>query len=372
MLLRLITTLMSTLLGCSLLLLSACSEQNPTSASSGMPPAMVSMMAPKSGVLIEALDMPATLSASQHTLLRAERDAVVDQLLFQDGQFVAKDALLIQLDDQIARAELSRATADLKLADEELQRARSLFKRQVNSQFDVDKAQAEFETAQAMLSVANIELSKHAVTAPFAGYLGIRQVNLGDFVSQGDGLIEIVNLDPLYVDFSVPETLLSALSVNADIAITIPALAIDRQATVIALAPSIDTATRAMQVRAKLDNPDKQLKPGLFAKVALTVKQQDQVLWLPESAVFRNGDATQLMLSQDGLSKTVNVEVLSYQNQQVAIGEGLNATDLVVVAGHHKVPFDGMPLMAAVINGEGVSSTAAPAQDSASPSEPEP
>jgi len=338
-----------------LLSLSACtdSEKNAEQAGAQMPPAIVNIASPRMGPLVQSIDVVGSLRASQHAMISAERDAVVERVVAPDGAEVDAQQTLIYLDSSIAEAELKRAQAVVKLRQEEADRAKSLQKRNVNSQYEVDKALAELDTALANQEMAQVELSKRRVVAPFSGKLGIRQVNQGSFVREGDALYEIVNLNPLYVDFKIPETVISKVHEGQLLDIAVPALADmqNLQAKVVAIAPSVDVQNRTIQILAEIDNRQGLLKPGFFSRIQLPLQRLENVLWLPESALFKNDDQDLVLLSDEGKARRVAVKVLSFQQAEVAIeleedkSDGLKLDSQVVTAGHHKVPFDGMPIM---------------------------
>lgn len=249
-----------------------------------------------------------------------------------------------------ALADLKRAKSEVKLRKGEAKRATSLSKNKVNTQYDLEKALADLDTALAKEEVIQAELNKRVITAPFSGQLGIRKVNVGDYVNKGKPLIELVNLNPLYVDFKVPETAISAIIVGQTIDVNIPALAANPgsiKATIKIISPSVDDKNHSISVRATISNTDKKLMPGLFAKIQLPISQSKQVLWLPQTAIFQQGENDFLLLNEEGIARRVIVSVAGYKNEEVAISSGISANDIVVIAGHHKAPVDGMPIMAA-------------------------
>ena len=325
--------------------LSACSSEE-EQAPMQMPPSIVTLTSPRMADLQETVMIAGSLVASQQAVLSSEREGVIRRIFVMGGQSVKTGQLLIQLSNDTPVAELKRAEADVKLRREERKRAQSLLKRNVNSQYDLDKAQAQLDTALANKELVNAELKKRIITAPFTGQLGIRKVNVGSYVQQGEALIELVSLNPLYVDFKIPETAISKVSMGDEIDIDIPALPNEKTvATVRSISPSVDERTRTVAIRATIDNSQLRLKPGLFAKIHLPIKSYDQVYWLPETSVFQEGNSSMVLLSEEGKARRVIVDVLSYQNGEVAIISGITETDVVVSAGHHKVPFDGMAIM---------------------------
>lgn len=330
-------------------LLVACSsgEQEALEQQGGMPPSAVTLEKPVVGDMKEALTIAGSLSANQSALIRAEIAGIIEKVAVEDGQSVKKGDLLFSIDHRTLEAELKRAEANVSLRKQEYERMLSLFKRKSVSQYDVDKANAELLTAEAEKEYAKAQLSKAKVLAPFDATIGIRQINQGAYVQAGTALIEIVELNPLNLDFSAPETVLSALQVGDDVDVTIPALK-NRpiQAQISAIEPLVDAKSRSVKVRARVDNNEGVLRPGLFARVSLPLQTFEQVLWVPEAAVFYQDEKTMIMISDEGKSLRKSVKLAGFENGKAAVIEGLQAEDEIVVAGHHKMPFDGMPIMA--------------------------
>ena len=332
-----------------LFVLSACqSDQEPSSQSMALPPAFVSLQLPREGQLSQTTALLGNLQASQQVIVSSEKEGVVQNIFIKDGQQVQAGDSLVQLSNETALAELKRAEADVKLRQGESDRARSLQKRNVNSQYDVDKALAQLDTALANQAMAKAELDKRLVKAPFSGRLGIRKVNLGEYVKEGDPLIEVVNLSTLFVDFEIPETQLSYIEEGQMLELTANALANKRfSVKVLTISPTVEISSRSIRVRALVDNAQANLKPGMFSKVHLPIQALDNVFWLPETAVIQNGSDHFVLLSLNGKSQKERVQVLAYEEGEVALTSSgkLGKDTQVVVAGHHKVAFDGMPIV---------------------------
>lgn len=330
-----------------LFIFTGCSEEAPgAGAGGGMPPAAVTTAMPVVGDMKEGIHVIGSLVASESALIRSEIAGLLTEVAVKDGQAVKKGQLLFRINHDSLMAELQRAKADVKLREQEKQRMEDLFKRRVNSQYDVDKAVAQLETAKANLTLAQSELAKASIVAPFSGNLGIRKVNQGSYIQPGQELIELVQLNPLYVDFSIPETTLTAISEGTVVDVLVSAISSKPLvAKVTAIEPSVNADTRSVAVRALLNNDDKSLRPGLFAKILLPLKTAEDILWLPEKAIFLNDGKTWVVVNNQGKSKHQQVSIISYQDGKVAIESGITHEDEIVIGGHHKLPFDGMALM---------------------------
>lgn len=327
--------------------LTACLKKadQPAPAAGKMPPAVVLTQKPVAGVMQETISVVGQLTARQQVVVRSELAAQVVAINALDGQQVKKGAKLLTLDAAMLRASLQKVQAQLGLAEQEKQRVDQLFERNVASQYDVDKAEADIISAKANVSLAQTQLQKALIIAPFSGELGIVQVNKGDYVQPGQALVELNNTKQLYVDFPLPETLLGKISKGSEIEFVVPSLAESFSAKVLMVSSAVDAHTGSAMLRAMFDNTNKQLKPGLFIKVQLPVTQKQSVLWLPEKALFISGGKQMVLVNNAGKAKRKAVVVASYQQEKIAISEGIDADDDIVIAGHHKAPFDGMPLM---------------------------
>lgn len=328
----------------------ACSsgEQQGAGAGGGMPPATVTLTQAQAGNMVENLTIAGTLSANQSALISAEMAGIIEKVGVADGQQVKANDLLFLINPDTQVAEVKRAQANVHLRQEEQKRMQSLFKRNSVSQYDVDKANAELSMAEADFEYAKAELRKASVTAPFAGTVGIRQANKGSYVQAGTPLIQLVELNPLFLDFSAPETVLSVMTVGDTVDVIIPAM---RQmaisAKITAIEPLVDVATRSIKIRASVNNDKGLLRPGLFARVSLPVSSAENILWLPEAALFYQDDKKFIMISNNGKSLRKEVKIAGFEDGKVAVISGITAEDKVVVAGHHKLPFDGMSMIAA-------------------------
>ena len=336
------------LLSCIFMLVACSGDKQQPAASDqpAMPPSSVILVQPEVGDMQEVIVIAGSLVASQSAIISTEIDGILEKIHVADGETVEEGILLFSMDSATLLAGLQHAEATVVLRKEEKKRAESLFQRNVVSQHEVDEATALLLTAEADRDFAQARLEKAAIKAPFSGKTGIRKVNVGNYVKAGTGLINLVRLNPLFLDFSVPGTALSSVEEGMLVEVEVPAVSGQvLKARVIAMEPELDVSTRSLGVRAELDNKDGKLLSGAFARVRLPIKKQEKVLWLPESAIFYEGKKRLVVIDDNGKALHKEVEVVSFQNGKAAVISGITEQDKVVSAGHHKVPFDGMPLM---------------------------
>lgn len=286
-----------------------------------------------------------TLTAAQGVELSSEVSGSVTQVNFESGQPLKQGDLIVQLDDDVEKASLATAQAELKLANVEFQRGLNLVKRQTISRSEFDGLEARLEQAKANVAQLQATLSKKAIRAPFSGQIGIRQVDLGQYLSPGTSIATLQDLSVLYVDFFLPEQAFPQLSHGQTLHAQVPAYPEqDFVGKVIAINPKVEDDTRNIRVRAAIDNPNGKLLPGMFARLNLLLPQQGQVVLLPETAITYSlyGDSVYVVepATSENEAMTVKrayVTVGERRDGQVVISQGLSGGETVVTAGQLKL-----------------------------------
>ena len=295
-----------------------------------------------------ALDATAvgSLRSNESVVLRPETAGRIDSINFKDGTAVAKGALLVALDAAMQSAEFDQARANLGLAQVNLKRSRELFERKFVSQQALDNVEAALKVQEAGLALAQAKLEKTRIKAPFSGVVGIRNVSAGDYVKEGQELINIEDIGTLKIDFRLPESYLGQLRPGQAVEVSTDALPGQKFAAVLdAINPLVDTGGRAISCRAHLSNADGKLRPGMFVRVRLIFEQRSRVLLVPEQAIVPDTKTPFVFRVLEGKAMRVPVKTGLRRNAQVEIVEGLNADDEVVTAGQMKLR-DGIPVMA--------------------------
>lgn len=289
-----------------------------------------------------------TIRSNESVIIRPEVAGRITQIGFIEGQKIKKGQVLLQLDSSIERAELVQAQAQLVLAKANYERADELVKRNAGTGRALDEARAALRTGEAAVQLAQARLDKFTLLAPFDGVLGLRKVSVGDYVSGGAEIVNLEMVDPLKVDFRVPELFLATLRTGQKAAITVDAMP-DRkfEAEVFAIDPLVDQAGRSVVIRARIPNPDDALRPGLFARVVLTIEERKNAVFVAEQSLVPVGDQHFLFKVVDKNGAKVvawtKVKIGERRKGEVEIIEGLVAGDTVVTAGLLKVR-DGMPV----------------------------
>ena len=254
-----------------------------------MPPSSVSAVKVEAMSWQPRLGAIGNVQAVQGVMVNNQVAGQVERILFESGDMVSAGQALVQLDTEVDEADLAGLVASLDLAETQLKRNQKLLKDRAVSQGDFDEISAQVSQAKAQVQSKQALIEKKTLRAPFDGQLGIRRVNLGQFLAAGSAIAELEALDPVYVDYSLPERHLAKLSADQPVQITVSAYP-DRvfDGRITAISPAVDRQTRNVQVRALFENPDRLLRPGMFAKVETLLPQKDKVLTLPRQAVTFN------------------------------------------------------------------------------------
>lgn len=306
------------------------------------PPATISSATATTEQWQPTLDAVGSLVAAQGVSVNNEVAGHVSRILFDSGQRVEEGEALVQLEDSSDRAELDGLVAERHLAELQFERTKTLFQKSTVSRADYDEAHAKLESAQARVVAKQALIRKKTVRAPFSGQLGIRQVNLGQYLPPGSEIVLLQQVDPIYADYSLPERFYDQVSPDQKIELTVQAYP-DRvfSGRIAALNPGIDPGTRSIRIRARLENPENLLRPGMFASINTLLPQRRDVLTVPRTAVTYNpyGDAVFVIVEQDKQLVVENrtIETGDVRGERIEVVEGLKPGDRVVSAGQVKL-----------------------------------
>lgn len=335
-------------------------KQEPGAGGGGGPPG--GMQLPVETVTLQpqalagGLQTVGSLRADESVVMRPEVGGRITRIHFTEGGRVVAGQPLFTLDGALAQASLNEAAANLENSRSTIARAEQLSAQKLIAQSDLDKARAQLGVDQARVASARTALSKMTLRAPFSGQVGLRSVSVGEFVNAGQDLVTLVKLDPIEVDFSVPETVLDQLRNGQKIDIIVDAFPGDAfGGKVVAIDPVIDPNTRSAKLRAQIPNPDFRLRPGQFAKLQLdTGTGNAKALMVPEQAMMQDGDTRFVYLVVDGKAKKTTVKTGTRTPGLVQVVEGLKAGDVVITAGQAKPMMrDGVPVMSLPPQGAG-------------------
>ena len=303
----------------------------------GMPPLPVEATTVRMEPLVTGLQTVGSLRADESVVVRPEIAGRIDRIHFAEGQRVAAGQPLFTLDGSLARAALNEASANLENSRRAATRAGQLSKEKLIAQSDYDRAQATLGVDQARVASARTTLDKMTLRAPFSGQVGLRNVSVGEYVDAGKELVTLVRLDPIEVDFSVPESALPQLHAGQKIAVTVDAFPGDRfGGDVVAIDPVIDPVSRSVRLRAQVANPDGRLRPGQFARLVLRADGDATALLVPEQALMQDADSRYVWTIVDGKAKKAVVKTGTRVPGKVQVLAGLKPGDVVITAGQTK------------------------------------
>ncbi len=292
-----------------------------------------------------------TISSVKGVSISTEVPGVVSKLAFDSGAEVKKGDVLVELDSSVERAQLVAAQVRRDLAQTNVKRTRLLVGSGVSTQAQLDAEESQLKSADAELNLLSAQIAKKTVRAPFPGKVGIRSVNLGQYVSPGTPLAVIESVDGAYVDFSLPQQQEVSLGMRVRVSIE-GATKLDTEGTVTAIDPNVDPVTRSIKLRANIADKDGKLSPGMFAKVRVVLPKSTKVVTVPLTAVVyaSYGDSV-FVVEEPGDtpgSAGPNGEPRKVARQQfvrlgerrgdfVAVLDGVKAGEEVVVAGAFKL-----------------------------------
>ncbi len=251
------------------------------------PPAIVTTAMVQQETWQSSLTAVGSLSAVQGVTVAAELPGKVVEIAFQPGTAVKKGDLLLRLDTATEQAQLSSAETAVALAKINLDRTRKLVKKNSMSRSELDTAEAQYKQAVAQVNEFRAVIDKKTIRAPFSGRLGIRLVNLGQILSQGDAIVDLQALEPIFVDFSLPQQDLARLKEGLAVQVTTDVLP-DEILTgrITTINPGVDPQTRNIRVQATMANPNAELRPGMFVKVSVLLPDRETFFVIPATSIL--------------------------------------------------------------------------------------
>ncbi len=313
-----------------------------------------------------------SLRSRRGVVLRPEVGGRITQLNFTDGQRVRKGQVLVQFDDQLPQAQVQQSRAELSIAQANQKRNQELVAQNFISQRSLDESAANLEVAQAKLALARATAARLKIVAPFDGIVGIRQVNVGDYLKDGADIVNIEDIEAIFVDYRLPERFQGKLRRGQTAVLDIDALP-GRQYTaqIQAIDPLIDANGRSIGIRACIDNRQLQLRPGMFARVNTVFGVKGDARVIPEEAIVPQGGkqfVIKLLNAADPKTRTtqrVEVKVGLRSPGKVEILEGLAPGDTVVTTGQQRVQRDGTVVTVVDLASSRVATASLPASQAA-------
>jgi membrane fusion protein (multidrug efflux system) len=309
-------------------------------AMAGMrPPAVtVSVASAREETWPNVLAAVGSLTSFRGITVKSELPGTIREVVAGSGTVVVRGDPLVVLDTAAEEAQLLGLAAQAKLAGLTVGRARALRATGTNTPNDLDTAEAAAAAADAAVAQVRVVIAKKHIVAPFAGRLGIVKVYPGQFLAGGDPLVVLETIDPIHIDFSLPQQDLSRLAVDQEVQVTVdarPGRAFAAKIT--AISPRVDDATRSVDVRATLDNKDEALRPGMFARAEVVLPATEHALVLPSAAVVHNPYGETVYVVENGIAKQRFIKTGPQRGDLILVREGLKPGEQVVTSGQIKL-----------------------------------
>lgn len=313
-----------------------------------MPPEIVNAIAVQEAQWQPRVRSVGTVVASQGTQVRAEVEGLIRSVHFESGARAKAGDILLKLDTDLEEAQLKEAEVAADWARTALKRARELNKSRNISQAELDEAENALRQAEARLHYMRTVIEKKTLRAPFDGQLGIKQVSNGQFLEKGGVVVSLQALNPVYVEFSVPQQQVGIVQKGLNVTVTTdayPEQTFDGRVT--AINPDIDLATRSLRVQATLANPDGRLRPGMFVTLETRLQKHETVLLIPLTAVQHGPYGDSVFLIEEGepaddgqrplVTRQQRIKLGARQGDFVVVTEGLKAGEQIVSTGGFKL-----------------------------------
>lgn len=303
-----------------------------------MPPSLVDATTVKEQVWQDTIKTTGSLSAVNGVTLAPEVSGVVTKIYFQSGQMVKKGDLLIQLNAVQTEADLAKAQAQLQLNELQYRRLAQLYQKNFVGTAELDKAKADLAIARATVKQVQAKLQQLNIIAPFSGKLGLCKISVGDYVTAGEDLVNLQQLDQLKINFSIAGTYATEVKVGDQVEVMLDNSNKLYRGKIAAIDSKIDPATRNLDLEALIQNKDNKLLPGAFIEVTLHLGKPHLTKIIPQTAIEYSPTGAYVYLIVDKKAKKTKIKLgKKLSNNQVIVTDGLKAGDVVVTAGQIKL-----------------------------------
>lgn len=302
---------------------------------------MATLVSAQKPILQDVMDIAeavGTIRADESVIIRPEIAGKVVSFNFQEGEFVKAGTVLIMLDSEMFKAQLAQAEANLSLSKINMWRAEALLKKNFGKKSDRDEATTKLKVNEAQVIFEKARLEKTSLLAPFDGIIGLRKFSLGDYIEVGQNLVNIEKINPIKVDFTLPEIYAPHIKAGQEIELEAPAFPSQKfKGRIYAIDPHIEENGRNLSIRAQLENSDLALKPGMFVKVKIILGTRKNSLIIPEEALIPSHDSVSIFKIVDQKAQLIKIKIGLRQKGTIEVLEGIKANDLIITAGHNKL-----------------------------------
>lgn len=283
------------------------------------------------------LVLTGSLLANESVSLASEISGKVDRIYFDEGQYVQRGQVLVETNVAELKANLQRLKYTAQLNQETEKRQKQLLERDAISKEEYDIAFTNVKTIEAEIEALAAEIEKSRISSPFSGYIGLRYISEGSYITPSTQIASLYNTNPIKIEFAVPSRYSSVIKKGNEITFTTEASSEIRTATVYALEPQIDPVTRSLTVRAKCKNPGNELIPGQFVRIKLTLDSNAETILVPTTAIMPKSNGHQVFVIESGKAFARDVELGVRTSNEVEILNGIQRGDTIVVSGVPKL-----------------------------------
>lgn len=310
-----------------------CKEENKIAPRAGGGKLSVTAVVVRTQSLENKIFATGSLLANEEVELRSEISGRVVGVFFEEGKKVKKGEILLKINDRDLKAQLTRKEVEEKQASDEEKRRLQLYKIKVISQEEYDNGVNTLKIIQAEKESIGAQLAKTEITAPFNGVIGLRYVSAGGYVSPSNLISTMQDVDPMKVEFSVPEKYAGKIRTGTEILVNAGDSPEEYKGIVYAVESKIDANTRTIKARARIPNPSGILIPGAFAKVKITLEELPNAIVIPSEAIVPEISGAKVYLCRNGQAKSVPITTGIRTERGVEITQGLTAGDTLIVSG---------------------------------------
>lgn len=314
-----------------------------------MPPISVNGVVVTPQHFDNTLSVSGSIEANEQVQIRTEISGIVKTIFFKEGTLVNKGDMLIKINDDELQAQLLQATTKENLAKENEYRSKMLLQKEAISQQEYDATLADLKSLQAQTQLIKAQLSKASIRAPFSGKIGLRSISEGEYVTSATVITSLVNANPVKITFSIPEKYANRIPLNTKLTFTTSSSTEVFNAQVFAIEPSINIATRTIQLKALANNSGGKLLPGSFAKIDLPLSSIKDALLVPTEAIVPVLKGKKVFIMENGLAKDVEVETTARTEKDVLVSAGIKPGDTVLTTGIMSLK-TGMPVKVTIVN----------------------
>ncbi len=279
------------------------------------------------------ISVSGNIEANEQVEIRSEVSGIVEKIYFKEGTNVAKGQLLFKVNDIELRAQLAQAVTRKNLAGENERRAKLLLEKEAISQEEYDIASAEYRSLVSQTQLINAQIAKTAIKAPFSGKIGLRNISPGTYLTPTTVVTNLVSSSEVKITFSIPEKYANEIKINDYIEFNVSGTNEIFKASIYAIEPSVDVATRTLLVRAKAMNKEGKLIPGTYANVKLPLTEINNALLIPSESIIPVQDGKKVFVAQKGLAQEVKIETGTRTEKLILVTQGLKAGDTIITSG---------------------------------------